>query len=366
MKKGYYIVFGSQGSSGVNKKICMQMEEMKKHFKIELIEVPKLERSFFKRILGILPWISNNYDYNELFEKLENPDFIYIRAVLCDGKYIKFLERVNNKFANCKIVMEYPTYPYDKEHMQLSEIFFLLKDKYYRKFLHKVVDCFVTYTKHEKIFEVSTVQIRNGILVKEIEIAQKKRKDDKITLLAVGYLQKAHGYERCIKGLAQYYRGQNKREIHINIVGDGDELEYYKKIVDDNRMSQYVTFYGRKDGEELDRIYDEADIALGVFGLYKVGLKVSSALKIREYLAKGLPIISGCIEDVFENEETYFYYEFPNDSSIIDMNIVVDFYDKIYGHRKETNQIREEIRMYAYQTVDMPITFKNVIEYINN
>ncbi len=38
---------------------------------------------------------------------------------------------------------------------------------------------------------------------------------------------------------------------------------------------------GRKGGEELDAVYENADIGPGCFGLYKRNINLSSVLKVR-------------------------------------------------------------------------------------
>lgn len=186
-----------------------------------------------------------------------------------------------------------------------------------------------------------------------------------IRLLAVAAFQKSHGYERVIAGLAQYYHGSADRKIELYLVGYGDEVIKYKKMVRQYGLEPYVFFCGRKVGLELDHIYDRMDIALGLFGAYKRKLYSSSALKIREYLAKGMPIVSGCYEDAFERKKDYKYFlEFPNDDSVIDMQRIVDFYKSVYESDTEREQIHREIREYARRTVDLSVTMQPVIKYI--
>ena len=65
--------------------------------------------------------------------------------------------------------------------------------------------------------------------------------------------------------------------------------------------------------KELDAIYDRADIAMGAFAFYKAGITISSTLKMKEYLAKGLPAASGCYEDSFGKDDVDFYLRFANE-----------------------------------------------------
>ena len=59
-----------------------------------------------------------------------------------------------------------------------------------------------------------------------------------------------------------------------------------KQLLDSLLLKSHVIFYSNKSGKELDELYDGSDIALGSFGMYKLGLYTLGALKTREYLAK--------------------------------------------------------------------------------
>ena len=101
--------------------------------------------------------------------------------------------------------------------------------------------------------------------------------------------------------------------------------------------------------------------------MYKIDVFNSSVLKIREYLAKGLPIVSGCHEDAFEDEKFNYYLEFPNDDSVIDIKKIVDFYDFIYSKKTYEDRVKitYTIHEYAKRQVNYDVVFKNVIDYLN-
>ena len=178
-------------------------------------------------------------------------------------------------------------------------------------------------------------------------------------------MRRAHGYERCIQGLARYYQKNPGRRVEIHFVGDGEEKDYYQSLVSQLHLEEYVFFYGSQTGKELDLIYNKADAGLGFFGLYKDKMSTISSLKSVEYLAKGLPVISGCVEDImkYENGKSFFKI-FPNDESVIDIKEIVGFYDSVYNNNKDRNSVHREIRNFARQTVDMSVVMKPVINYI--
>ena len=149
------------------------------------------------------------------------------------------------------------------------------------------------------------------------------------------------------------------------MVGEGEELELYKSLVKKHHLEEYVRFYGKRIGKDLDAVYNKADIAMGTFAFYKAGITISSALKVKEYMAKGFPVVSGCYEDSFGKEDIDFYLGFANDDSTVDMAKVVRFYENLlvkYGSREA---LRDRIRSYAKEKVDMSVVMKPVIDYIH-
>ena len=184
-----------------------------------------------------------------------------------------------------------------------------------------------------------------------------------INLFTVGNFQKSHGYERVMKGLKQYNEEEHEVEFLFHMVGEGTELNYYKKLVQKLGLTDSIFFYGKLTGERLEEVYKKADIGLGIFGAYKRKLYLSSALKIREYLLHGLPIVSGCREDIFIGKDVPFFIQFNNDSSVIDMDKIVHFYENLeqYG-TKET--LKETIVDFCRKNADMNITMKPVLEYL--
>jgi glycosyltransferase involved in cell wall biosynthesis len=299
--------------------------------------------------------------------EIENPDFLYIRFTPTDRKNINFIKWLHIKYPKCKLIMEVPTYPYCNELLNnKSMIPFYFKDCVYNKKLSKYIDRIVTFSTDDMIFGVSTIKIMNGIDVASIKpIKNNIYKNDAIRLLAVAKLQKSHGYERVILGLKEYYEGKHSKMVEMHIVGEGPELNYYKSLVKEYKLEEHVIFYGNKIDEELDAIYDLADIGLSCFGLYKRGINKSSALKVREYLSKGLPVVSGCYEDAFKGDKRY-YLEFPNDNTPVDVLTIVKFYDSIYENGKSVDQVHDEIIEYAKNTIDVSITMKPIVEYLMN
>ena len=148
------------------------------------------------------------------------------------------------------------------------------------------------------------------------------------------------------------------------MVGEGPELQRYQKLVSIYGLQDRVCFYGKKTLSELNYLYDIADIGLCSFGGYKKGLFFSRELKSREYLIKGLPIVSGCELDVLKKGD-YGYLLFPNDDSEIDINQIVTFYDDIYD-KSDNAFVVNKMRKIALEKVSMEKCMKSVLNIMNN
>lgn len=362
-KKGYYIHFEGRKIAGIAKKIDAQLKELNKDLICEEIQLEAKERSVLQRIWGLMPFASIPWKYDKAWKNIDNPGFVYVRRANADRNYMRFLSGIKKSYPDCKIIMELPTYPYDKDGFARWDAWpFFIKDVYFRRQYRKYIDCFATYSADDEIFGVPTIKTMNGLDVEAEKVISLQKKEDRIDLLAVAFMQKHHGYERIIKGLKDYYCVPRNIKVYLHMVGEGPEKAKYEAMVSKWKLKEYVIFYGSKKGEELDKIYNGKDIAITSLGMYKLGINTASVLKSREYLAKGIPMITGCDIDVL-NEAFPYYIEFPNDSSSIDIDKVVTFYQSIFSV-EDVNQITENIRAFAYNNIDMKVVMRPIVEYI--
>ena len=367
MKKGYYIHFQGRESIGVSKKIDMQMEELCKFYDMQEIEIKALHRSLLRRAFGLFPMASIAWDYEEALKQLDAPDFLYVRRTVADKAYLCFWMQIKERYPHCKILIELFTYPYDKDDFGKWNAWpFYLKELIYRPRLLKYVDRFVTYTDDERIFGIRTIRSANGIHVESVPQITGSFRDKHINLIGVAFMQRHHGYERIIEGLRKYYGKQHEQEyrVELYLVGDGPEKALYQELVQKYGLEDYVHFYPTLSGEKLDLLYDISDIALISFGMYKAKFYGKlGALKSRECLAKGMPLITGCAIDVLTEEYPYAR-TFPNDNSVVEIEEIITFYQKIKGMVNDKKELSDIIRKFAVEHVSMEAVMNPIVEYI--
>lgn len=366
-RKGYYIYYETNTDFiGVHKKIDNQIRVFNSCLKCEKLIVPREKKNVIKSILWRMPFGSFGRKYEKVFDMIDDkPDFLYIRFVPVDRRFLGFIKKLREQYPGTKILMEIPTYPYEGELTGSLTMFpFYFKDLFYRKKLGRYVDRIVTFSEDNKIFGIPTIRTRNGIVVDDYEVIHNEKQDNVIRLIAVALFRKEHGYERIIEGLSNYYTVEQTQRIEFHMVGNGKEVEQYRDLVKKFHLENYVIFHGKKGGDELEQLYNLADIGVGALGLYKSGQKKISTLKTPEYLAKGLPVIVGFPEEIFQLEPTEYVCEFPNDGSAIDMNRIIDFYHSVYTDCADGMDIHIEIHNYAKRMADMQMVMKPIIDYI--
>lgn len=366
MKHGYYLYTDNLKSSSLTSKILMQIKAFNRELSIEECALRTVKKPLLLRLTNVFPFCSYSRDYDGAIEHILNPDFIYIRMISPDMEYLSFLASIKSRFPDCKIIVEIPTYPYKKEWCSsLYGSCMYLKDFLYRKKYNRYIDRFVTFSSDDYINGVKTIQTMNGVDVESVTPVCIDRDYDPncITLIAVAFLMRHHGYERVIEGIKDYYNRPRERKVYIIIIGEGTEKKKYTKLVKKYKLLNYISLPGSMYGDDLEKMYRNVDAGLAGFGFYKDGVEQVGTLKTREYLAKGLPVVLGTDDKLFNEEDSRYGLVFPNDDSPINIEEVLSFLDQLYSDRSK-REVSESIRQFARGTVDNSVTLAPIIEYI--
>mgnify|MGYP001444966675 FL=1 len=334
----------------------VEKDDMKaiKTFKYNKLSVFK-EKSKIRKIRSFIRYNSFLNYLNKIIYSYDI-NILYIRSSIPSKKLISIL---NNK--QVITVLEYPTYPFEEECKKTKtkiEQFVFWNNK--PKKIENLADLVVGISGEKDInVDEKFILTSNGIQLNNINL--KKRSDKNyVNILSVANIGFTHGYDRIIKGLYEYYKNNPKKEVFYHCVGDGSELANLKKLTKELSLEKYVIFHGAKTGEELDKVFDESDIALGSLGNHRKGLNSDSALKNREYCARGIPFVIASSDQDFPESFPYIL-KIPSDDSPVDINEIVEWYEKLTHSHLDYSS---EMRKYAEEHLSWDEKMKPVIEKI--
>jgi hypothetical protein len=118
--------------------------------------------------------------------------------------------------------------------------------------------------------------------------------------------------------------------------------KYLFNIVGINGMNtSNLFFHGYLDQNSYINILKKCHICLGSFGIHKYGLKESSPLKVREYLAYGYPTILGYNDYPISSYNLDFIYQV--DVHNINFNKIQEFIETYKNYIVKANQVCEYI-----------------------
>lgn len=355
MQKAGKIVFAvDKGSfnhadhAGVNIKVSSQIRQMEKAgFQVEL----------------------QQYEWKGGYPQIhveKDTDFVYYRRIEPSVKLLRKFTEFKKINPNIKLIMEIPTYPFKGEETRKRSLKEKINIFIGELFLHKYVDRVALcgqVDKIDKLYGIKVIHFRNGVDFGALPVNTVKcQAEGDIHMICVSGCMYSHGYDRMIAGMKKYYENEKSpRNVYFHVVGTGEYLEDYKKLAAESEyLKDKIIFYGRKTGKELDEIYAKCNLSVAHLAIHRIGLNQISSLKSGEYAARGIPMISSTMLDIC-NEDTEKYFLFvPADESPIDIQTIVEFYDRVYA--KEN--VHEVIRNLFYGLCDWDYTFSPIREYL--
>lgn len=354
MKKALFLIFhGFDPNNGISKKISYQVNALKAcGMDVHLCymdESVSKRRMIDNRIIadygnGIKGKILKRIEFSSIirYTRENNIEFVYIRSNHNANPFtIRLVKRM--KKDGSKVVMEIPTYPYDSEYKAQGMSKQIAQDKLFRNQLARHLNAIVTFSDYDQIFGQRTIKISNGIDFDNVKIKATVNDTSKeLNLIGVAEIHEWHGFDRLVRGLAQYYAQPQNYVVRFHVVGYffSTELESeFRRIISDNNMDNYITLYGKKHGDELDNIFNICDFGIGSLGRHRVGIQKIKTLKNREYAARGIPFVYSEIDSDFDNKP--YVLKVPADETPINIQEIITF---VKGLKLSPQEIRESIQ----------------------
>lgn len=358
-----FLVFhGFNPANGISKKISYQIDALRElGHEVHLCHFSSDENGYKTRWVDDMPIrkygnglkgkILKRIEFDSIAQyAIQNRiEFVYMRS---DHNANPFTIRMARKMkeANIRIVMEIPTYPYDHEDNIPLKNMELLIDKCFRRQLAKQLHRIVTFTEYEQIFGIDTIRISNGIDFSRIKLKQHRNDTiHELHLIGVAEIHLYHGFDRLILGLLNYYANDPEYKVYFHLVGDffgqQEENSILPLLRHDTRLSQYVILHGAKHGEELDALFENADMGIGILARHRSKITRIKTLKNREYAARGLPFIYSEIDNDFEDKP--YILKVSADESPIDIPRIISFYKQ---QKYSPEEIRHSIQDLSWKT----------------
>lgn len=252
------------------------------------------------------------------------PDLIYLRFMRTFAGAPAALAFA--KKAGAKLVVEHPTYPFanGKTTSLIRKPFFWYCDKVFQK-IEPMIDLYTLIGDpcDGTLNGRPAMNILNGVDVDRFSLHKPRADAEDIHMLALASMSRWQGYDRLLHAMAAYH-GNEKLVLHMaGEDGDGS-LAQWRALAEELGIADQVVFEGAVYGEKLDDLVACCDIGIGGLGLYRKKQFVSMPLKLREYMACGLPFVYA-VDDPTMPDEPRFCLRIPNDDSIPDMEQLVTF-----------------------------------------
>lgn len=219
-KKIHYQVNGLK-ACGVDTRLCYMDETTGR--KLRMVDNHVL-RDYGS---GLKSKLLKRTEYSSIIEyaRKERIDFVYMRSDHNANPFTIHMVR-KLKETGIKVVMEIPTYPYDQEYESLSRRKFLFIDQCFRKILARQLSGIVTFSDYPIIFGKPALQISNGVDFSQIPLKRKiNDTNHELHLIGVAEIHYWHGFDRLVRGLANYYQTHPSYKVYFHIIGEFLEKE---------------------------------------------------------------------------------------------------------------------------------------------
>lgn len=202
-----------------------------------------------------------------------------------------------------------------------------------------------------------TIKIGNGVDVSSVPCRNSAPilMGHCLNLVAVGTVASWHGWDRMIKAIKVIKdAAQTGFDVKFKIIGEGPDLERLKQLVLSYNLSDNVFFSGLLYGDDLYNEYKIAHYGVDSLGWDRVSAYEASSIKVREYLAAGMPVITATKDPDFSGDESFLMTVPSNE----DINCIAALLKKIYF--MPVPQPRE-CRLFAENKLDFKVKMRSIL-----
>jgi len=356
MKILFLVYHGFSEYSGISKKIHYQVKGlMENGHDVRLCYYDFDERGHRCRYIDgqvlqdygtkLMAGFRQRIDYGCIYDYCirEQIELVYARCFQNANPWlIGFFKKL--KCAGIHAVTEIPTYPYDQEfnHFGWKVRAGLKIDQLFRENLYHQMDALVTFSDAERIFGQRTIRISNGVDFDSIPLhAPSTSHLSALHLIGVAEVHPWHAFDRVMKGMGEF---KGERDIIFHVVGGVHPYRMksdFVPVIKKYGLEDKIVFHGQLFGDELTRVFNQCQFAIGSLGRHRSGITVIKTLKNREYATRGIPFIYSEQDSDFDRQP--YVIKAPADESPIDIQRIIDFMDHFTMKPEEIRKTVEHL-----------------------
>jgi len=288
-------------------------------------------------------------------------DFILMRYPLADFTLVEFIRKYGNFIIFEHQTQEIPELNSLKSFNSFVKVRF--EKRHGKRILEKVRGIIGVTPEiiHYELSRINTFKphavISNGINVEEISLSKRPFYDGReLSLLFVGTKNTPwHGIDRLLRGIALYKKTTPRINLHLV----GNFTNKTKKMVNNLKIGDKVYFHGSIYGDEIDKIFDSIHIAIGTLALHRKQMKQACPLKVREYIARGIPFVIA-YDDVDLEDNLSFYLKLRADESPINIEKIINWANNVLKNKNIPLYMRE----YALKKMDWKVKMKQLKDFL--
>lgn len=171
----------------------------------------------------------------------------------------------------------------------------------------------------------------NGIRMDGVPLLPDERQGPLRLVFVASVFAPWHGLEQVLDALSR-----QSGDFILDIIGEAFPAQR-EKVSGDSRF----VFHGSLRPEAIPPLLVRADVGLSSFALELKGMSEACTLKVREYLANGLPVCAGHVDTAFDETFPYFLRQQGCDGAQL-----LDF------ARRMRTEAREQVRAAAVPFID--------------
>jgi glycosyltransferase involved in cell wall biosynthesis len=243
-------------------------------------------------------------------------------------------------------------------------------DQLFRERLYRQMDAVVTFSDAERIFGQRTIRISNGVDFDSIPLhlpplsSERAGGEVALHLIGVAEVHPWHGFDRVMTGIGEYYRqkpnaNSQQPNVFFHVVGGVHPHRMktdFEPIIRQYGLQDRVIFHGQLFGEELTKVFNQCQFAIGSLGRHRSGITVIKTLKNREYATRGIPFVYSEQDSDFDHQP--YVLKAPADESPLDIQTIIDFMDHF---TMKPEEIRKTVEHLAWR-----FQMQKVIEAVKN